>query len=93
MLKFSLMQVINFSTLSRWIFKDELMQGFSRGNFRKNKYNNNFDNSICQQNGIYCPTFNITYKQSIKAGQPFPLYRGKIVHWMLVDKIKKFILS
>jgi hypothetical protein len=69
------------------------MQGFNRRNFRKNKNNHNLDNSICQQDGIYCPTFNITYKQSIKAGQPFPLYRGKIIRWMLVDKIKEFILS
>lgn len=61
------------------------MQGFNR-RARVNKQNNNFDNSICQEDGIYCPTFNTTYKQSIKAGQHFPLYRGKKVRWLLVVK-------
>ena len=69
------------------------MQGFNRCNFRKNKNHRNFDNSVCQEDGIYCPTFNLNYRQSIKAGEPFPLYCGKIVRWILVDKIKAFILS
>jgi hypothetical protein len=67
------------------------MQGFNRR--ARVKQNNNFDNSICQEDGIYCPTFNITYKQLIKAGQPFPHYRGNKVRWLLVDKVKGFIFN
>lgn len=59
------------------------MQGFNR---KKRKNNNNYDSSICQEDGIYCPTFNPLHMQSIKADQPFPLYHGKIVRWVLVDK-------
>lgn len=69
------------------------MQGFNRCNFRKNKNHLNFDNSVYQEDGIYCPTFNLNYRQSIKAGEPFSLYRGKIARLILVDKIKAFILS
>lgn len=55
----------------------------------KLKYKNiqNVDNYICQENGIYCPSFNLTHKQLIKAGNPYPLYHGKIVRWLLVAKI------
>ena len=60
------------------------MQGFNRQHC--NKKNNNFDSSVCQEDGIYCPSFNILHQQSIKAGQPFPLYHGKIVRWILSKK-------
>ncbi len=66
-----------------------------KGIYRKNrkKYDTDVDNSICQEDGIYCPTFNILHQQSIKAGQPFPLYRGKRVRWILIEKInfKEFV--
>lgn len=49
------------------------------------------DDTICQEDGIYCPTFNIVHKELVKAGQPFPLYRGKKVRWILLDKINDFV--
>ncbi len=64
------------------------MQGFNR---KKRKNNNNSDDSICHEDGIYCPTFNLIHKQHIKSGQPFPLYRGKSVRWILIHKIKETI--
>ncbi len=67
------------------------MQGLYGKNRKNNK--NGYDNSICQEDGIYCPTFNLLHQQSIKAGQPFPLYHGKRVRWILVEKInfKEFV--
>jgi hypothetical protein len=69
------------------------MQGFNRKHIHKPKMSlYNFDNSLCQEDGDYCPTINLNHKQFVKAGQSFPLYRGKNVRWLLVEKIKEFIL-
>ena len=72
------------------------MQGFNRSNrkfFVKHQSHSYNDISICRHDGIYCPTLNLAYQQSIKAGESFPLYRGKKTRWLLVNKIKEFVLS
>ncbi|MBS0287989.1 MAG: hypothetical protein JSR17_11870 [Proteobacteria bacterium] len=70
------------------------MQGVNDRYFKKHKHNNNLtDIFICRQDGIYCPTVNFAYQKNIKAGQTFPLYRGKKTRWLLVDEVKDFVLS
>ncbi len=44
-----------------------------------NSYNN-----ICDKDGVYVPEEDMTHRRAVKQGDRFPLYKGKIVRWVLV---------
>lgn len=45
------------------------------------------DQETCQEDGLYSPSVNLLHHETVKAGEPFPLYRGRKVRWVLSHRL------